>query len=219
MPSGPGFLVSCPYDMKRILFFVDGFNVYHALDDERKYHKYKWLDYSTLATRFVSKKGQIVGILYFTAYAHWNPAKMARHQLLVRALMAAGVKVVFGKFKSRDHECRLCNGTYSTFEEKQTDVNIAIKLFQSAINNDFDTAIIISGDSDLIPAIEAVKTTFPAKQIGLVVPIGRRAKELMSVCDFRIKMKEIHLKTSQFPDAIVLDPVKNIVLQRPPSWR
>jgi uncharacterized LabA/DUF88 family protein len=144
---------------------------------------------------------------------------MARHQLLVRALMATGVKVVFGKFKSRDHECRLCKGTYSTFEEKQTDVNIAIKLFQSAINNDFDTAIVISGDSDLIPAIEAVKATFPAKQIGLVVPIGRRAKELMSVCDFHIKMKEIHLKTSQFPDAIVLDPVGNIVLSRPPSWR
>jgi len=205
--------------MKRILFFVDGFNVYHALDDDPKYHKYKWLDYSTLAKRFVSKQNQIVDIFYFTAYAHWNPAKTARHQLLVRALMATGVKVVFGKFKNRDHECRLCKGTYSTFEEKQTDVNIAIKLFQSAINNDFDIAIIVSGDSDLTPAIEAVKATFPAKQIGLVVPIGRRAKELTSVCDFRIKMKEMHLKTSQFPDTIVLDPAKNIVLQRPPSWR
>jgi hypothetical protein len=122
-----------PISMKRILFFIDGFNVYHTLDDAPKYHKYKWLDYSTLARRFVSKQDQIVGILYFTAYAHWNPAKTARHQLLVRALMAAGVKVVFGKFKNRDHKCRLCKGTYSTFEEKQTDVNIAIKLFQSAI--------------------------------------------------------------------------------------
>jgi hypothetical protein len=64
-----------------------------------------------------------------------------------------------------------------------------------------------------------VKATFPTKQIGLVVPIGRRAKELMSVCDFRIKMKEIHLRTSQLPDTIVLDPIKNIVLQRPPSWK
>ena len=205
--------------MKRILFFVDGFNVYHALDDDPKYHKYKWLDYSNLVKRFVSKQDQIVDVFYFTAYAHWNPQKMARHQLLVRALMASGVKVVFGKFKNKDHKCRLCRGKYSTFEEKQTDVNIAIKLFQSAINNDFETAVIISGDSDLIPAIEAVKTTFPTKQIGLVVPIGRRAKELMSVCDFRIKMKEIHLRTSQFPDTIVLDPDKNIVLQRPPSWK
>ena len=205
--------------MKRIVFFIDGFNVYHALDDDPKYHKYKWLDYSTLAKRFVSKQDQVVDIFYFTAYAHWNPKKMARHQLLVRGLMASGVKVVFGKFKNRDHECRLCGGRYSTFEEKQTDVNIAIKLFQSAINNDFDTAIIVSGDSDLIPSIEAVKTTFPTKQVGLVVPIGRRAKELTSVCDFRIKMKEIHLRTSPFPDTIVLDSIKNIVLQRPLSWK
>jgi hypothetical protein len=70
--------------MKRILFFVDGFNVYHALDDDPKYHKYKWLDYSNLVKRFVSKQDQIVDVFYFTAYAHWNPQKMARHQLLVR---------------------------------------------------------------------------------------------------------------------------------------
>jgi len=67
--------------MKRILFFVDGFNVYHALDDDPKYHKYKWLDYSNLVKRFVSKQDQIVDVFYFTAYAHWNPQKMARHQL------------------------------------------------------------------------------------------------------------------------------------------
>ena len=130
--------------------------------------------------------------------------------------MASGVKVVFGKFKNKDHDCRLCRGKYSTFEEKQTDVNIAIKLFQSAINNDFDTAVIISGDSDLIPAIEAVKTTFPTKQIGLVVPIGRRAKELMSVCDFRIKMKEIHLRTSQFPIPLSWILIRTLFCKGPP---
>jgi len=50
--------------MKRILFFIDGFNVYHALDDDPKYNKYKWLDYFNLAKRFVSKQDQIVGIFF-----------------------------------------------------------------------------------------------------------------------------------------------------------
>ena len=90
--------------------------------------------------------------------------------------------------------------------------------FPSAVSNDFDVAILISGDTDLVPAVEAIRNTFPNKQIGVVVPIGRRAKELIDVCDFHMKMKEKHLRTSQFPDTIVLDPQKNIVLQKPPTW-
>jgi uncharacterized LabA/DUF88 family protein len=97
-------------------------------------------------------------------------------------------------------------------------VNIAITLFRLAILNDFDTAILITGDTDLVPAVEAIRKTFPDKQIGVVVPIGRRAKELIDVCDFHMKMKEKHLRTSQFPDTIVLDPQKNILLQKPANW-
>jgi uncharacterized LabA/DUF88 family protein len=204
--------------MRRVLFFIDGFNVYHALESQEKYHQYKWLDYSKLAKCFVSSKDQIIDIFYFTAYAHWNPDKIARHQVLVKALRTVGVKIILGKFKNKDHQCRVCKRHYSTFEEKQTDVNIAITLLECAIKNEFDAAIIVSGDSDLIPAIEAVKRTFPSKEIGLVVPIGRAAKELIGACDFHMKMKERHLKTSQFPDTIPLDIDKKIVLQKPYSW-
>ena len=199
--------------MRRVIFLIDGFNVYHALDDNANYRKYKWLDYSTLAKFFVTSKDKIVDIFYFTAYAHWNPSKRSRHHLLIQALRQKGVKIIFGKFKVRDHKCRICKKEYPTFEEKQTDVNIAVKLFQCAINNEFDSAILITGDTDLIPAIEGIKMTFPAKQIGVVIPIGRRSEDLKNICDFHMKMKEKHLKTSQLPESIVIDPENNIVLK------
>jgi len=48
VPVVPGFFIYAFYlMMKRIIFLIDGFNVYHALDDELKYHKYKLLDYSS----------------------------------------------------------------------------------------------------------------------------------------------------------------------------
>jgi uncharacterized LabA/DUF88 family protein len=205
-------------NMKRIMFFIDGFNVYHALDANKKYHKYKWLDYSALAKCFVTSKDKIVDILYFSAYADWDPGKKARHQLLIRALRMRGVKIVYGKFKMRDKKCRLCSRTYKIPEEKRTDVNIAVKLFQAATNDDFDTAILVTADSDLIPAIEGVKEIFPAKEIGLVTPIGRSSKELINICDFHMKMKEKHLNTCQFPDEIIIDSDKKITLQRPSTW-
>ena len=52
-----------------------------------------------------------MGIFYFNAYAHWNPQKMARHQLFVKALMATGVKVVFGKFKKENNHWIMCGFT------------------------------------------------------------------------------------------------------------
>ena len=203
--------------MNRVTIFIDGFNIYHALDDFPAYHKYKWLNLKKFSKCFVSPKDNIVDTFYFSAYTTWNPPRLARHQTYVSALRFVNIKIVLGAFRRKDRTCRICKKQYKTFEEKQTDVNIAIKLFQTAIADTWDTALIISGDSDLIPAIEAVKTTFPSKQIGIVIPIGRRAEELKQVADFHRKVKIKHLKTCQFDDIITID--KNHILKRPASWK
>ena len=114
--------------MKRIVFFIDGFNLYHALKERRAYHKYKWLDLSKLSQCYVTRKEKIEDIYYFSALATWSAQKVAKHQTYIRALKFRGVQVVYGKFKHRDKLCLLCNRSYTKPEEKQTDVNIAIYL-------------------------------------------------------------------------------------------
>jgi uncharacterized LabA/DUF88 family protein len=202
--------------MKRVAVFIDGFNLYHALDDNLAYHKYKWLNLAKFSKCFTWPQDNIVEIFYFTSYVTWNPGKLAKHQLYVKALQLVGVKPIFGAFRMKDTTCRVCHKHYQSHEEKQTDVNIAIKLFQTATTDLWDTAIIISGDSDLIPAIEAVKKTFPTKKVGVAIPIGRRAEELKLVTDFHRRVKTMHLQTCQFDDAI---PIDGAVLQRPASWK
>ena len=203
--------------MDRIVFFVDGFNLYHSLDSNPAYYKYKWLDLDKLARCFVTSHDKIEKVFYFTTYATWDQVKLVKHQIYVKALQFVGVEVVFGAFRYVDKTCRICHKQYKTFEEKQTDVNIAIKLFQTAVQDLWDTAIIVSGDSDLIPAIKAVKSTFPARRIGLAIPIGRRAEELKQVVDFHMKVKEKHLATSQFEDEITIDG--EVKLPRPATWK
>jgi uncharacterized LabA/DUF88 family protein len=205
--------------MNRVIFLIDGFNFYHSLISEGRFHKYKWIDYSELVKFFVTSKDQIVDIMYFTSYAFWDQEKKKRHKILIDALRLKGVKIVFGKFKMRDKECRICKSTYRIPEEKQTDINIAVKLLESAINDEFDTAILVTADSDLVPAVDALKRIFPAKRIGLLIPIGRSSIELENICDFKARVKEKHLKSSQLPDTIVLDSKKGIVLKKPLSWK
>ena len=41
---------------KRTIFFIDGFNVYHAMKNSR-FNKYKWLDYWELSKKFYRQEG------------------------------------------------------------------------------------------------------------------------------------------------------------------
>src|SRR5262249_23170784 len=133
--------------MAKICFFIDGFNLYHALDyfgpgpDHYRYRKYKWLNLHKLASLFVGRLDTLQEVLLFTAFATWDPGKVSRHKLLIRANEGAGVSVVYGEFKRKDKRCSLCNKRYSSFEEKQTDVNIALHLLQYAIFGKYDRAV------------------------------------------------------------------------------
>lgn len=209
--------------MAKVAFFIDGFNLYHALDyfesgpDHYKYRKYKWLNLYKLASLYVGRLDKLEQVILFTAFATWDPSKVARHKLFIRANESVGVSVVYGEFKRKDKLCRLCRRRYSTFEEKQTDVNIALHLLQLAIWEQYDRAVVISGDTDLIPAIKAVRVTFPHKPIGVILPIGKSSEDLIKQADFHHKMREHHLTSCRFPDTIPLPDGSS--LECPSTWK
>jgi uncharacterized LabA/DUF88 family protein len=208
--------------MAKIVVFIVGFNLYHALNyfegpNHSRYNRYKWLNLHRLASLFVGRLDSFERVLLFTALATWDQQKVARHKLSLRANEAVGVSVVYGEFKRKDKRCRLCHGHYTTFEEKQTDVNIALNLFQLAVKDEYDRAIILSGDTDLIPAMKAVRSTFPQKQIGVIIPIGKSSNDMLKQADFRFKMREHHLSSSRFPDRIPL--ADGSTLDCPLGWK
>lgn len=167
--------------MSRIIFLIDGFNLYHALDYRREHHKYKWVNLAKLAQCFVTdKKDSLEGVYYFTTLATWDPGKVARHRLFIRAQEAEGVNVVYGEFKRKDRYCPLCRKHYRTVEEKQTDVNIPIYLFRLAVSDSYDKAIVISGDTDLTPAEKQFRQHSPPSKLEsyfqLVAPLKTSSK-------------------------------------------
>jgi uncharacterized LabA/DUF88 family protein len=208
--------------MARVIVFIDGFNVYHALEGERgsrhcgAYRKYKWLDYAALARCYVGGKDEIRKVYLFTALATWNPDKVNRHQQYLYVLRRRGVEVVLGKFKRKNRFCLLCRKEYRTYEEKLTDVNIAVQMFKGAMLDEYDRAILISGDTDIIPAIRTIHEVFPGKEIGVVIPMDAMSEDLRRECDFHFQMKEDHLARSQLPDEIP-DAIHGTI-RRPPSW-
>ncbi|MBI3331391.1 NYN domain-containing protein [Candidatus Peregrinibacteria bacterium] len=212
--------------------FVDGFNLYHAIDKNFSHQMYKWLHIKTLCSQFVLPTEHMRQVLYFTAYSTWDQQKKDRHQKYVQALSANGVQVILGSYqkvtknffrgknkviKSSVPEMLLPKELiFETYEEKRTDVNIAVKILEYAYKNLFDHAIIFSGDSDLVPAIESVRKTFPAKKFTCVLPINGKGKRIASACGNILQMNEKHLKISLFPKTVTAGKIQ---IACPKEWQ
>jgi uncharacterized LabA/DUF88 family protein len=160
--------------MRRVIAYIDGFNLYHAIADLKKPHL-KWLDLKALAASICGNGETLVETKYFSAYANWLPAPVARHRAYVAALKHVGVKCYIGHFKEKHRWCASCGAAWTAHEEKETDVAIAVELVADAFLNRFDRAIVISADSDLGPAIKTVKAHFPEKAVNVIAPPGRKA--------------------------------------------
>ena len=199
----------------RIIGLVDGFNLYHSLQENPAYHRFKWLNIDTLLRTYFPVG--LERVLYFTAPTPWDPDKVARHKILIKALESTGVEVVYGKFKQRDRMCPRCGKTYKGREEKQTDVGIALTMFKLAYEKKFDTAVLLSGDSDQLPTLREVHRSFPGLRLGVLLPIGREANELKKEADFYMRVKARVLAKCLFDEQVKL--ADGTILQRPVEWQ
>lgn len=202
---------------KRVVCLVDGFNLYHAIKALNKNHL-KWLDLRKLASAFIRPSQETLSEVYFfTAYPTWLPDSFRRHRLYVDALKDAQVEVVLGRFKKKSGNCNNCNARWPNHEEKESDVNLAIKLIHLAHTNAFDKAIIVTADSDLCPAIDLVTSHFPNKEIAILVPpnryhIARELRDNSRISTYKIK--EMHLVRSRLPETLCPHEYKTLVPQK-----
>ena len=205
----------------RVQAFIDGFNLYHAIDtltkkdSSKKY--YKWLDLRLLMNAYIKPSTEILdNVYYFSAYAKWLPKSCKRHENYINALKAHNVEIILGHFKKKTKRCLSCNATWETHEEKESDVNLCIHLLQNAHLDKFDKAIIVASDSDMVPVIEMIKKSFPHKEIMVLTPPNRYqiAREIRSKVT-TIKIGEKQLKNSILPHRI---SYQGKTITKPERW-
>lgn len=222
----------------KIAVYIDGFNMFHHMK-KVFWKKYYWLDYWKLAKQFWWHNEKIIKVAYFTAYFRRDKAWEKRHKLYVRALNNVGVETILGKYQevSKVFYNRGYNIVsfllkpflrwlpqsiqkkllpqrleYKNFEEKRTDVNIAVNILQDGLLDKYDKCFIMSWDSDISPAIESVKKLKQDKQFILLLPPWARAHTMDRVCDATIQITESHLKKS-------LLPIQVKEIHRPLWWK
>lgn len=203
--------------MGRVAVYVDGFNLYFGL--RAKYNrKYLWLDLQALAVGLLRRGQTLQHVRYFTARVRNDAEGEQRQSDYLDALQERSplVRIKDGRFQEKSRRCRGCGSTWTVFEEKETDVNIAVALLADAVRDDFDTALLISADSDLCPAVRETKGLFPEKRIVAAFPPGRHSAELKRVVDGFMFIGDDKIRRAQLPNEVVTEA--GVVLRRPEHW-
>jgi uncharacterized LabA/DUF88 family protein len=188
--------------MPRVAVFIDGFNFYHGL---RAIHdrKYLWLDLAQVARLLCRAEDTLVAVQYFTAEVRPDTLSSENQRVYLDALAeVGGVTITFGRYRDKHMTCRDCQATWRTQEEKETDVNIAVALLAGVARDAFDTAVVVSADSDLCPAIRAVGDLDPAKRVVVVFPPGRHSDDLRRAADDAVHLRARVLRQSMLPEVV-----------------
>jgi len=212
---------------KRSIIYIDALNLFYGAVRNTPY---LWLDIQKLFER-LRQQDLVEKIYYFTAKVKWPKESRKRQQEYLRALgTLSKVTLVYGYFANRPITRVLKADSMKIIfkipnsEEKRTDVNIATQMIDDAHGGMMDIAILVSGDSDLVPPIELIRRRFPAIKVVVYIPAkdanSRRAKKSwFEKCAHAVNLLPQNLiERSQFPDKI-LDALGSVVAERPASWR
>jgi hypothetical protein len=199
----------------RVLGFVDGFNLDFGIR-EAGYKSLLWLDVSKLVAGLCKREQTCVGTRYFTARINGPGPKHERQKILLEAYEALpDCKVYFGQYQTSTKHCSSCGARWNVSSEKMTDVNIAVELLSGAYLNEFDTALVVSADSDLAPAVETTIRLF-GKRVVMAFPPSRHSSRLSRSATGHFHISRAKLAQSQLPETITKPD--GYVLRRPSSW-
>lgn len=213
--------------IKKATFLIDGFNLYHSVRTAQKRLKSstKWLDIKSLCESrlqivrsFVKSRVELGEIYYFSAYAYHlkNPGVIRRHKNFVRCLEDSGISVQLNRFKYKEIECSFCGKTIAKYEEKETDVSIALKLIDIVISDECDIGVLVSGDTDLAPAVRQARKLKPEKHLLFAFPAYRKNNELAKLCPNSMVIKANQYARYQFSDPYFLKD--GTAISKPKSW-
>lgn len=200
--------------------YIDGFNFYYGAV---KKTPYKWLDYSTLF-RILLPQHQIKTIYYFTALVDSRPSdpdKRTRQETYIRALKTIpNLKVVYGSFLTHITSMPKADGKgyvdVIKTQEKGSDVNLAVQMLMDGFRNEYECAVVVSNDSDLLRPIQMVIREL-GKKVGVLAPTQNRhpSRSLTNNATFIKHIRPNVLAASQFPPTLT---DKRGTFGKPSGW-
>jgi hypothetical protein len=139
----------------KVCIFIDGQNFYRSL---LRYDENLRVDYDRLATWITQAVGgpsAMFGGAYY--YVGVSPDAPALVENFLKGLeLRPGYFVKREGRVRRNGRCPSCGADYEYTTEKRVDTRLVADLIHYAANGAYEAAVLVSGDDDFVPAVEAV---------------------------------------------------------------
>lgn len=149
----------------RAALYVDGFNLYYPIHEWGPDWCYlKWASLRRLGEIICEPHGaSLERVVLCTAVPAHYPDKRDRHNTFNAAQRANGVDIILGHHMHDGEK----------YNEKQTDINVALSLILDGCDDIYDMAILLSADSDQAATAKFFTERFPHKRLLAVAPPDR----------------------------------------------
>ena len=157
----------------KVAIFIDGSNLYHALESNFKRHD---LNFTEFANKLTGTR-QLFRIYYYNILqdqSQWQDTHKEQQDFLDGLLKTPFLEIRLGTTK-------IAQGLHI---EKGVDIMLATDLLDFAWNNLYDVAILVSGDADFVYAIHAVKNR--GKHVEIAYFDNSISKDLWNMADDRL---------------------------------
>lgn len=206
--------------MAKVYVYVDGFNLYYG---SLKSTPYRWLNIGALCAVMLPGD-QIAAIRYFTASVSarpGDPSQPQRQQIFLRALRTIpNLTIHYGQFRTRPTRLPLSGITpiklvyVDRTEEKGSDVNLASYLLLDGFKRAYETAVLITNDSDLETPVRFVRQELKLP-VGILNPHSTHSSCLRQYANFTKRIRQSDVAAAQFPNELTDAHGK---FSKPPSW-
>ncbi|MGH9946218.1 MAG: NYN domain-containing protein [Pyrinomonadaceae bacterium] len=204
----------------KINVYIDGFNLYYG---STKGTPYKWMN-PLVMSNLLFPHDTINKIKYFTARVSARPSdpdQPIRQNTYFRALLTVPeIEIIEGSFLTKEVTMPLANTSPQKYarviktEEKGSDVNLAVHLLNDAHRKDFELAVMVTNDSDLLEPMRIVKNELRLP-VGILNPQKHPSFRLKQHATFMKTLRVGVLKASQFPNQLT---GANGTFHKPLSW-
>lgn len=202
---------------KRVIVYVDGFNFYYGLKNP-KWKKYYWLDIVKLFESFIRPDQELVSVKYFSAIPIGANKAKRQNAFFQANRENPKFELILGKYLAKKITCNNCNTDINSYEEKESDVRFATQIVADAFQKKCDISIIVSADSDMIPAFELVSGT--KHHVYIYFPPNQYSNSLSKIGNKPVLMQqyEKRFKKALLPETIELKK-DSYKLSIPAQWK
>lgn len=167
---------------ERVAIFIDGSNIFHTAPKFAPGFK---VDYRKLIEKLVLGRNLVRPYFYGP---HGIPPNKGQIQFF-DALRHSGINVKTSPLRRREYECSYCGEKLYTHIEKGVDVALVTDMLALAFQNTYDTAIVVSGDNDLVAAVKEIQRL--GKRVEVAAFSVGMGKELKMTADLYVCLDEI----------------------------